>query len=96
MNGVYAGPSDVTWLNEGIKTLSILVSLPSQDFQVIRLVSINQLSLFFTEDTAYNPPASSNSTTANFFLPFGFPLDITQTGGDFIANYQGEGEWRRL
>jgi len=92
VNGVYAGPSDVTWLNEGIKTLSVSVALPSQDFQVIRLVSINQLSLFFTEDTAYSPPATTNSTTANFFLPFSFPVDISQVGGNFIANYQGKGE----
>lgn len=88
VDGAYAGPSDVVWLNDGIKALSILVALPSQDFDVIRLVSLNQLSLFFNEPTAYNPPASTSNTTANFFLPFAFPVDISQVGGNFIANYQ--------
>lgn len=90
VDGNYAGPSDVVWLNEGIKALSIEVSLPAQDFDVLRLVSLNQLSLFFTEPTAWDPVASTTNTTANFFLPFAFPLDITQVGGNFIANYQNK------
>lgn len=90
VNGDFAGPEEVAWLNNGIKVLSVTVSLPAQDFQVIRLISINQLSLFFTTATAYSPATSSTQTVANFFLPFAFPLDITQTGGGFIANYNGQ------
>jgi hypothetical protein len=88
VTGDYAGPEDVQWLNDGIKVLKVQVSLPSQDFQVIRLVSINQLSLFFTVPTAWAPMSDTTNTSANFFLPFGLPIDITQVAGPFIAKYQ--------
>lgn len=90
VNGVYAGPSDVVWLNEGIKALSVVVQLPAQDFQVIRLVSIDQLSLFFTVPSAYGPSTDSSDTKANFFLPFAFPVDITQITGPFNAKYNNQ------
>ncbi|SPO24995.1 probable conserved hypothetical Ustilago-specific protein [Ustilago trichophora] len=88
--GDYAGPESVSWLNDGIKSLAVRVSLPSQKFTVIRTISINQISLFFTPQTAWNPPSSSNDTQSQFFIPFAFPLDIQQVGGGFIANYQGQ------
>lgn len=88
--GDYAGPESVSWLNDGIKSLAVRVSLPSQKFTVIRTISINQISLFFTTQTAWNPPTSSNNTQSEFFLPFAFPLDIQQVGGGFIAGYQGQ------
>lgn len=87
VHGQNAGPPSVSWLNDGIKALAVTVTLPSQKFDVIRVVSINQLSLFFTTSTAWNPPTSSSDTTANFYLPFAFPVDITTTGGPFIAKY---------
>lgn len=86
-SGDYAGPENVTWLNDGIKALSVQVSLPSQRFTVIRTISINQISLFFTQPTAWSPSTSSNETQAEFFLPFALPVDIQQAGGTFIANY---------
>lgn len=88
VNGAYAGPSNVAWLNNGITALSVTVSLPAQDFQVIRLVSINQLSLFFTVDTAWAPMSDTTNTQANFFLPFALPVNIQSVAGPFIANYQ--------
>lgn len=87
VNGVSAGPSDVAWLNNGIKALSVLVTLPAQDFQVIRLISLNQLALYFTVSTAWAPISDSSNTTANFFLPFAFPIDITTIAGPFELNY---------
>lgn len=90
VSGDYAGPASVTWLNEGIKALVVQVSLPSQSFTVLRTISINQIALYFTQDTAWNPSTSSNNTQAEFFLPFAFPVDIQQGGGKFIANYQNQ------
>ncbi|PWN53595.1 hypothetical protein IE53DRAFT_140447 [Violaceomyces palustris] len=90
VHGDYAGPESCTWLNDGIKVLNTGVSLPSQKFDVIKSITLNQLSLFFTTDTAWSPPTSSDNTTSAFFLPFAFPIDIQQVGGGFIANYQGQ------
>ncbi|KAK7690332.1 hypothetical protein QCA50_006989 [Cerrena zonata] len=80
VHGSGAGPSDVTWLNEGIKTLQIDTVLPNRGSQsIIKSISLNQLALDFTTDTAYNPSTSSDSTDAAFALPdgFSFPIDIT-------------------
>lgn len=87
VNGNNAGPANVSWLNNAIKTLSIPVTLPASRFSVIRGVTLNQLTLAFTPSTAWAPPASSVNTTAPFYLPFSFPINITQVQGQFIANY---------
>lgn len=78
VKGASAGPSDVTWLNDGIKALEIATVLPNRGaLNVIKSIDLQQLQLMFTDDTAYSPSSSSNATTAAFTLPFAFPLDIT-------------------
>ncbi|KAM0750211.1 hypothetical protein T439DRAFT_247618 [Meredithblackwellia eburnea MCA 4105] len=79
VHGDTAGPSDVTWLNDGIKQLAIAVILPAaQNLQVINSITISQVTLMFTAATAYAPSFSTNDTTALFQLPFAFPVDITE------------------
>ncbi|KAK0522484.1 hypothetical protein OC834_006266 [Tilletia horrida] len=87
VNGDYAGPESVTWLNEAIKVLSIPVSLPPRNFQVIDAITLNQFSLFFTQPTTWAPESASSLITAGFYLPFAFPIDITSVSGRFIDNY---------
>ncbi|CAD6924941.1 unnamed protein product [Tilletia controversa] len=87
VNGDYAGPASVTWLNDAIKVLSIPVVLPAIKFEVIKSITLKQLSLYFSEDNEWSPPASSTDTVADFFLPFGFPINIQTVQGDFIDNY---------
>ncbi|KAK7467023.1 hypothetical protein VKT23_004085 [Stygiomarasmius scandens] len=80
VHGSGTGPSDVTWLNEGIKVLQIATVLPNRGPQsVIKSISLNRLTLDFTADTAYNPATSSNNTKASFGLPdgFDFPIDTS-------------------
>ncbi|KAI0063538.1 hypothetical protein BV25DRAFT_1915044 [Artomyces pyxidatus] len=78
VHGDSAGPSDVTWLNEGIKSLIVTAVLPNQGkLNIIKAISLNELDLRFSTDTAYDPATSSNDATASFGLPFNFPVDIT-------------------
>ena len=88
IQGEYAGPSGVTWLNEGIKSLKVNTILPAKHFSVIKAIDINQLTLMFSKKAPWEPKASSNNTQAPFYLPFGFPINIKQTGGGFIENYK--------
>ncbi|WFD26547.1 hypothetical protein MNAN1_001530 [Malassezia nana] len=90
IQGDYAGPSDVKWLNEGIKALKIQATLPAVHFNVINAIDLNQLTLMFTKSTAWDPSTSSNNTQAPFYLPFGFPIDIRQAGGAFVENYHNQ------
>ena len=90
VHGEYAGPEDVKWLNEGIKALKVKTKLPAKHFSVIKGISLNQLSLFFTKQKPWAPTASTTDTTAPFFLPFDFPIDIKRVGGQFIENYKNK------
>lgn len=77
VSGDSAGPDGVTWLNEGIKALSTPVILPAAaELQIITSITIYQITLIFTEATAWNPAFSTDNTIADFTLPFAFPLDI--------------------
>ncbi|WFD32817.1 hypothetical protein MSPP1_003868 [Malassezia sp. CBS 17886] len=87
IRGAFAGPEDVSWLNEGIKALSVKTALPARHFDVLKAVTLKQMSLFFNKKDQWNPMASSSDTEAPFFLPFAFPLDIRHAGGKFIERY---------
>ncbi|KAI0305626.1 hypothetical protein B0F90DRAFT_1815219 [Multifurca ochricompacta] len=77
VHGNSAGPGDVVWLNEGIKSLTVETVLPNQGkLDIIKSIGLNELDLRFTEGTAYGPATSSNDATAAFTLPFDFPVDI--------------------
>lgn len=81
----------MTWLNEGIKTLRIDTILPNQGVQdIIKAVNLNDLQLTFTPDTAFNPSASSRATTANFGLPFKFPIDIVEIEQTIDVSFNGQ------
>ncbi|KAH7888371.1 hypothetical protein F5I97DRAFT_2002257 [Phlebopus sp. FC_14] len=78
VQGAGVEPSDVTWLNQGIQTLQVATSLPNQGpLNIIQSITLEQMALLFTQDTAYDPLTSSNATAASFTLPFNFPVDIT-------------------
>ncbi|KAH8119480.1 hypothetical protein DFH11DRAFT_1722990 [Phellopilus nigrolimitatus] len=91
VQGDSAGPSDVSWLNEGIKSLQINTVLPNQGkLNIIKSINLDELQLLFSEDSAYDPPTSSNDATAAFTIPFGFPLDIVALEQNITAGFQGQ------
>ena len=91
MQGDSAGPSDVTWLNEGIKSLQIDTILPNRGkLDIIKSISLNELELLFSVDSAYSPPTSSNDATAAFTLPFNFPVNIVALSQNITTGFQGQ------
>ncbi|KAF8629168.1 hypothetical protein AX17_005753 [Amanita inopinata Kibby_2008] len=90
VQGAGAGSSEVTWLNDGIKTLRIETILPNQGaLKIIKSIALNQMTLLFTDATAYMPSTSSNSTDAAFQIPFGFPIDIAALEQTLIVGFEG-------
>ncbi|GAA5937070.1 uncharacterized protein JCM15063_000146 [Sporobolomyces koalae] len=90
VHGDYAGPSDCSWLNNGIKALAIPVILPAaKNLQVINAITINSLTLQFSESNPWGPAFSTDDTVADFSLPFAFPLDITSLASDITAGDSG-------
>ncbi|OBZ73242.1 hypothetical protein A0H81_06855 [Grifola frondosa] len=91
VQGDSAGPTDVTWLNEGIKSLEVSTVLPNQGaLNIIKSIDLNELDLRFSTDTAYDPSTSSNDATAAFTLPFDFPIDITALEQNITIGTDGQ------
>ena len=64
--------------------------LPDQGpLNIIKSIALNNMDLKFTEATAYNPSTSSQSTSAAFVLPFGFPVDIKALNQTITLGYEG-------
>lgn len=80
VNGDTAGPPGVSWLNDGIKALKTPTVFPAAaNLQIINSITMNAMTLMFTESSAWSPDFSTPSALAAFQLPFAFPLDITRT-----------------
>ncbi|CAM0140292.1 hypothetical protein VKS41_005895 [Umbelopsis sp. WA50703] len=81
-SGVSAAPDGVhpiTWLSEGLESVQLDVSLaPNSALKIITGVTMGNLDLVFTNATAYSPSTSAPNVTANFVMPFGFSLNITE------------------
>jgi hypothetical protein len=77
-------------LNEGIKVLQVATVLPNRGPQnIIKSIGLNELTLLFSPDTAYNPSTSSSNSEAAFTLPFGFPIDISALEQTINVAYDG-------
>ncbi|KAI0631497.1 hypothetical protein C8Q77DRAFT_1218963 [Trametes polyzona] len=91
VRGDSAGPTDVTWLNEGIKSLEVEAILPNRgQLDIIKAISLNELDLRFSEDTAFDPATSSDDTTAAFQLPFDFPVNIVTLEQNITVGSNGQ------
>ncbi|KAI0035854.1 hypothetical protein K488DRAFT_76325 [Vararia minispora EC-137] len=77
VHGASAGPSGAVWLNDAITSLIVTTTLPNQGkLDIIKSISLNELDLRFSTDTAFGPPTSTNDASAAFTIPFAFPIDV--------------------
>jgi hypothetical protein len=90
VQGSSAGSPDITWLNAGISALQIATVLPAvKDLQVIKSITLNDMSLVFSDDKPFAPLTSSTDTSATFGLPFAFPLDIVALQETITIGFKG-------
>ncbi|BGP00846.1 hypothetical protein RTBOTA2_002159 [Rhodotorula toruloides] len=82
--------SPVSWLSAAFKTLTINVTLPGKQFDIISAISIKDLIVTVTQPSeAYAALIQSNETDVTYKNPYKFSLQAIQAGGDFIINYGG-------
>ncbi|RHZ76001.1 hypothetical protein Glove_208g184 [Diversispora epigaea] len=75
----------ISWLVAAVSKLSIDSILPPIDFgKIIPSVDIDDMSMTFTPDTAFNPISSSNEIKAEMKIPFGFTLTIEKLSEEII------------
>ncbi|KAI9474137.1 MAG: hypothetical protein EXX96DRAFT_328681 [Benjaminiella poitrasii] len=72
------GANPITWLSEGFKTVSLNVGLTAgAPLNIINAVNMGYLDLKFDAAAPYAPTINAPAVTANYKLPFGFSLNIT-------------------
>ncbi|CAG8789401.1 674_t:CDS:1, partial [Gigaspora rosea] len=85
--GTGISPS-IDWLVAAVQSLTIDTVLPPQNISnLITDVSLDELELVFTPETAYEPVTSSKKITANIQMPFGFSLNISQIAQEVVIVY---------
>ena len=95
VHGVYAGPDSVTWLTDGIKVLSIPITVPGIVLDPLKSVSLNSTTLDFSQAGAeWSPLLSTDTVRAAVDIPFGFPFGVENVGGSFDLLYGGQGAAR--
>lgn len=77
--------TQVSWLNQAIKSLILNVPLRAPQGQIhpIKSITIQTFTLSYTPATAYSPTAFSPAVSAGLSLPFGFSLNISQAAVTF-------------
>jgi hypothetical protein len=80
--GISAAPDGVNpigWLSQGFQTVKLNVALgAAQPLKIISAVNMGYLDLKFDAANPYSPIANAPSVNANFQIPFGFTLNITE------------------
>jgi len=80
----------VQWLSTAFKTLTLDVVLPGQKYNVIQEINLNDLEVTMkTQDQAFAPPTSSENTIAKYANPFGFSLQVVQSGQSIVLGSHG-------
>ncbi|KAF7298203.1 hypothetical protein HMN09_01042200 [Mycena chlorophos] len=80
----------VTWLSTAFQSLTLNVILPGQTFTLIDSISLNELALVMVnQDEAFAPLTSSSDTLATYKNPFGFSLQVIDSGENLMITDLG-------
>jgi hypothetical protein len=72
------GVNSVSWLSDGFKTVQLNVALGvAEPLKIITGVSMGYLDLKFDPNNPYSPSVTAPQVKADFNIPFGFTLNIT-------------------
>lgn len=98
--GVSAAPDGhdpINWLTEGFKSVQLNVGLGlAEPMNIIRGVSMGYLDLAFNKDSPYAPITSAPAVVADYSIPFGFTLDITQVSQDLKLGTNDTGDFASI
>ncbi|KAI8149166.1 hypothetical protein BJV82DRAFT_209280 [Fennellomyces sp. T-0311] len=98
--GVSAAPDGINsigWLSEGFKSVRLNVGLGlEQPLSIIKGVSMGYLDLAFDANAPYAPVTSAPAVVADFSIPFGFTLDITEVSQELKLGTNDTGEFASI
>ncbi|ORZ20216.1 hypothetical protein BCR42DRAFT_203748 [Absidia repens] len=99
--GVSAAPdgkNSISWLTEAFKSVQLNVGLSNAGgpLKIINAVSMGYLDLKFDAKNPYAPTVSAPNVVADFSIPFGFTLNITQVTQNITMNTNSTGNFSEL
>ncbi|ORZ08637.1 hypothetical protein BCR42DRAFT_335337 [Absidia repens] len=99
--GVSAAPdghNTINWLTEGFKSVQMNVGLSNAGgpLKIINAVSMGYLDLKFDANNPYAPTVSAPNVVADFSIPFGFSLNITEVTQNITMNTNSTGNFSEL
>lgn len=94
--GVSAAPDgthSVGWLSEGFRSVTLNVALQTTtQLQLITGINLGNMDFAFTAQTPYAPTIASSGVSANFKMPFGFSINITQVEQNMTIATNADGQ----
>ncbi|KAI9304283.1 hypothetical protein BJ944DRAFT_153106, partial [Cunninghamella echinulata] len=99
--GVSAAPdghTPIQWLSQAFQTVQLNVGLSNQGgaMKIIHAVNMGHLDLKFDANNPYSPTVSAPNVMADFSVPFGFSLNITQATQNITMNTNKTGDFAQL
>ncbi|KAI8332382.1 hypothetical protein BC941DRAFT_516864 [Chlamydoabsidia padenii] len=99
--GVSAAPdghTPVNWLTQAFQSVQLNVGLANQGgpLKIINAVSMGFLDLTFDANNPYAPTVSAPNVVADFSIPFGFSLNITDVTQNITMNTNSTGNFSDL
>ncbi|KAI8814501.1 hypothetical protein BJ742DRAFT_703861 [Cladochytrium replicatum] len=71
---------NIPWLSSSLTALELLVVLPGKAFNIITAISLGNVDVDISPETAYSPTLSAPTIRANYQLPFPFTATPLQAG----------------
>ncbi|CAO3627218.1 unnamed protein product [Cunninghamella blakesleeana] len=92
------GQTQIGWLSDAFKSLQLNVGLANQGgpLKIINAVSMGYLDLKFDANNPYSPIVSAPNVVADFSIPFGFSLNITQATQNITMFTNSTGNFSEL
>lgn len=88
------GHDPIGWLSEGFQSVQLNVGLGLKEpMNIIHGVSMGLLDMSFSSDAPYAPIVSAPAVTADFSIPFGFSLNITEVSQELNLGTNASGDF---
>ncbi|KAI8372839.1 uncharacterized protein BYT42DRAFT_578204 [Radiomyces spectabilis] len=91
------GRDAIGWLSEGFQSVRLNVALGAEEpLKIIHAVSMGYLDLAFDANAPYAPVATAPNVVADFSIPFGFSLAITEVQQNITLGTDADGDFAMI
>ncbi|KAI8149167.1 hypothetical protein BJV82DRAFT_209323 [Fennellomyces sp. T-0311] len=91
------GTNPIGWLSDAFTTVRLNVGLGLEEpLSIIKAVSMGYLDLVFDANAPYAPVTSAPAVVADFSIPFGFSLNISEVSQELKLGTNSSGEFASI